>query len=202
MVTKNKVVSLSYELRTEPNGEILEVATSTEPLEFIFGQGQTLEYFELNLLEKKKGEPFDFKLAAANAYGERNEELVIDLPRETFKETDAEDLRVGNVFPMQDSIGRRMQGTIVEFNDVEVRIDLNHPLAGKDLYFKGQVVGVRDATEQELEALASHKCGCGCGMDGCDCEAGECCPPNAHGHGCCEEGECCPPTAHGHGCCC
>ena len=51
MITKNKFVTVSYELRTEKDGELLETAGTDRPLEFICGQGQTLEYFELNLLE-------------------------------------------------------------------------------------------------------------------------------------------------------
>ena len=69
MITKNKFVTVSYELRTEKDGELLETAGTDRPLEFICGQGQTLEYFELNLLEKEKGDRFDFKIPAANAYG-------------------------------------------------------------------------------------------------------------------------------------
>ena len=53
MITKNKFVSVSYELRTEKDGEVLEMAGTDKPLEFICGQGQTLDYFEMNLLEKK-----------------------------------------------------------------------------------------------------------------------------------------------------
>lgn len=62
MITKNKFVSVSYELRTEPNGEILEMADADTPLEFICGQGQTLEYFEMNLLDLNTGNSFDFKI--------------------------------------------------------------------------------------------------------------------------------------------
>ena len=47
MITKNKMVSVSYELRTEQNGELLEAAGADRPLDFICGQGQTLEYFEM-----------------------------------------------------------------------------------------------------------------------------------------------------------
>ncbi|MFR3853880.1 MAG: FKBP-type peptidyl-prolyl cis-trans isomerase, partial [Odoribacter splanchnicus] len=81
MITKNKVVSVSYELKTEPDGGILETADAGHPLEFICGQGQTLEYFEMNLLNKKVGDKFDFKIPAARAYGEVNEDMVVDLPK-------------------------------------------------------------------------------------------------------------------------
>lgn len=169
MITKNKVVSVSYELRTEPAGEILETAGADQPLEFICGQGQTLEYFEMNLLDKKAGDQFDFKIPAVHAYGELNEDMVVDLPKDIFKEVEPRDMQVGNVLPMMDSIGRRLQGKIISIGEEEVRVDFNHPLAGKDLYFKGEVLGVRDATDEELEALHAHKCG---GCSGCGSEGG------------------------------
>ena len=173
MITKNKVVTLSYELKTEPDGAVLETADASRPMEFICGQGQTLEYFEMNLLNLKVGDKFDFKIPATNAYGDVNEDMVVDLPKEIFKDVEAEDMVVGNTLPMMDSMGRHLEGEIVEIKDEEVRIDFNHQLAGKDLYFKGEVLGVRDATDAELEALHSHSCGCGsCGSDHDGCGDG------------------------------
>lgn len=184
MITKNKFVSVSYELRTEKDGELLETAGADQPLEFICGQGQTLEYFELNLLEKDKGDRFDFKIPTANAYGEVNEDMIVDLPKEIFQEVDAADMVVGHVLPMMDSIGRRLQGKIEHIGEEEVKVNFNHPLAGKDLYFKGEILDVRDATDEELEALHSHKCGgcSGCGSDG-GCGSG--CDSHEEGCGCC-----------------
>lgn len=172
MITKNKFVTVSYELRTEKEGELLEVAGTDRPLEFICGQGQTLEYFEMNLLDKKEGDHFDFKIPVANAYGEVNEDMVVDLPKDIFKDVEAEDMVIGNVLPMMDSIGRRLQGKIESMTDEEVRVNFNHALAGKDLFFKGEVLGVRDSTDEELEALNSHKCGGGCSGCGSDGDSG------------------------------
>lgn len=184
MITKNKMVSVTYELRTEVNGEVLEVADEKHPLEFICGQKQTLEYFEMNLLEKKAGDCFDFHIPAAHAYGEVNEDMIVDLPKDIFKEVEAEEMVVGNVLPMMDSIGRRLQGKILSIGEDEVRIDFNHPLAGKDLYFKGEVLTVRDATEEEIEALHSHKCG-GCSGCGSDEGCGGGCGSHGDSCGCC-----------------
>ncbi len=183
MVTKNKVVTVSYELRTEPDGDILETADAKNPLEFICGQRQTLEYFEMNLLEKKVGDKFDFKIPAVNAYGEFNGDMVVDLPKDIFKEVEPADMVVGNTLPMMDSMGRHLQGRIVAMGEEEVKIDFNHQLAGKDLYFKGEILAVREATNEELEALHSHKCGgcsgCGsdrkCGSSEESCGCGGCC---------------------------
>lgn len=184
MITKNKFVTVSYELRTEQNGELLESAGTDRPLEFICGQGQTLEFFEMNLLDKKEGEKFDFKVPAANAYGEVNEDMVVDLPKDIFKEVDAEDMVIGNVLPMMDSIGRRLQGKILSIGEEEVKVDFNHPLAGKDLYFKGEILGVRDATDEEIEALHAHKCG-GCSGCGSDSSCGSGCGSHDEDCGCC-----------------
>lgn len=178
MVTKNKVVSVSYELRTEPSGDILEKAGADSPLEFICGQGQTLEYFEMNLLDKKVGDQFDFKIPSANAYGDVNEDMIVDLPKDIFKEVEAEDMVVGNILPMMDSVGRHLQGRIVSIGEEDVKIDFNHQLAGKNLFFKGEVLAVRDATDEELEALKSHKCG---GCSGCGSDDGDC---GSHEEGC------------------
>lgn len=184
MITKNKFVTVSYELRTEKEGSVLETAGADQPLEFICGQGQTLEYFEMNLLDKNKGDIFDFKIPAANAYGEVSEDMVVELPKDIFKEVDAADMVVGNVLPMMDSIGRRLQGRIEKIGEEEVKVNFNHPLAGKDLYFKGEVLGVRDATDEELEALHSHKCG-GCSGCGSDSGCGSGCDSHEEGCGCC-----------------
>lgn len=169
MITKNKHVSVTYELRTEKDSAPLETAGTDRPLEFICGQGQTLEYFEMNLLEKNEGDRFDFKIPAANAYGTFDEDLVVDLPKEVFKDVEPAQMVVGNTLPMMDSIGRRLQGKIEAIAADEVRINFNHPLAGKDLYFKGEIIAVRDATDEELEALHSHKCG---GCSGCSSDGG------------------------------
>ena len=157
MITKNKMVSVSYELRTEQNGELLEAAGADRPLDFICGQGQTLEYFEMNLLDKNEGDKFDFSIPAAHAYGLVNEDMIVDLPQEIFKDVEAEEMVVGHVLPMMDSVGRRLQGKILSIGDEEVRIDFNHPLAGKDLFFKGEILGVRDATDEELEATIQYQ---------------------------------------------
>lgn len=181
MITKNKFVSVSYELRTEPNGEILEMADADTPLEFICGQGQTLEYFEMNLLDLNTGNSFDFKIPVANAYGEVNQDMIVDLPKNIFAEVSPEELTVGNSLPMMDSLGRHLEGVIVGVDDENVKMDFNHPLAGKDLYFKGKVLAVRDATDEELEKLHSSKCG---GCHGCGSEEG-CDSGHSCSDGCC-----------------
>lgn len=186
MITKNKFVTVSYELRTVADGEPVEIADENTPLEFICGQGQTLEYFEMNLLNLNTGNSFDFKIPSASGYGEVNEDMIVELPKDIFAEVEADELQPGNVLPMQDSMGRHLNGCIVEVSEETVKMDFNHPMAGKDLYFKGKVLSVRDATDEELESLNSHKCG-GC-HGGCGSEGG--CGDSGCGDGGCSDGCC------------
>jgi FKBP-type peptidyl-prolyl cis-trans isomerase SlyD len=78
-------------------------------------------------------------------------------------------LKVGNVLPMMSNNNDVMSGTVKLVTDSNVTMDFNHPLAGKDLYFTGEVIEIRDVTENEL---AGHSCGgrCDgdCGDEGCD----------------------------------
>ena len=116
-----------------------------------------------------------------HAYGDYDEEHVIDLPKEIFLidgKFDSEHIVEGAVIPLMTSDGHRVNGSVVEVKDKVVVMDMNHPLAGCALNFVGQVVTNRPATNQELADAArmmSGGCGgCGgCGGDNdCDCESG------------------------------
>ncbi|MGC9472095.1 MAG: FKBP-type peptidyl-prolyl cis-trans isomerase [Bacteroidales bacterium] len=162
-ITKNKVVSLSYELRLQDeNGQVVENVSSKEPLTFIYGIGQLLPTFESEISNLKVDDTFQFTLRADEAYGPFREEAVVDLPMKTFEidgKVDESMLVVGNQIPMMDQEGNRLNGTVAEVKSGSVKMDFNHPLAGQDLYFKGEVVDVRDATEEELDHGHVHSGG-------------------------------------------
>jgi FKBP-type peptidyl-prolyl cis-trans isomerase SlyD len=178
-VEKNKMVSLIYELReSDSKGRVLETLDEKRPLTFIYGTGRLLPFFETNIHELDNGEKFNFTLKAEMAYGERREDMVIDVPISVF-ETDGklnEDIcRVGNEVPMMDSDGNPLNGIINEIGDDFVKMDFNHPMAGIDLYFAGKIVNVRDVTDYELSST-THSCsGCSCGTDSSECSSGSCC---------------------------
>eukprot|EP00764_Aduncisulcus_paluster_P010783 gnl/Carplike_NY0171/3865_a5215_360.p1 GENE.gnl/Carplike_NY0171/3865_a5215_360~~gnl/Carplike_NY0171/3865_a5215_360.p1 ORF type:complete len:178 (-),score=29.23 gnl/Carplike_NY0171/3865_a5215_360:23-556(-) len=166
-ISKDKMVSVIYELKTDPAGEIIEKAVNETPLTYLCGAGQMLEKFEANLMGLKVGDTFDFKLETAEAYGEASEQAVIELPKNIFEvngEFDAEMIKEGNVVPMQDSSGRRMNGIVLEVADATVKMDFNHPLAGDDLFFKGEVIEVREATGEEKQAAYAPQGGCDSGQ--------------------------------------
>lgn len=177
-ITANKAVSAEYELyvdgETEGELELMEKATEQQPLSFIYGVGMMLPKFEENLFGMQVGDKFDFVINTEDAYGEYDDDSVLDLDRAIFEidgKLDEEMIFEGNVVPLMDSEGNRVNAQVVTVNDTHVTVDLNHPLAGENLHFKGSVLEVREASEKELAALMGGGCsgGCGgCGDGGCD----------------------------------
>lgn len=152
-ISENKVVRLTYELRENGNTEIIEKTDAEQPFTFLYGVGGLLPEFEENLSGLKKGDSFDFAILTDNAYGPIDPNAVAEIPKEAFMvdgKLQEDMLQVGSVLPMRDNEGNFLQGTIVDLKDDAVIMDFNHPLAGKDLHFKGVIVEVREATADEL----------------------------------------------------
>ncbi|MDO9257929.1 MAG: FKBP-type peptidyl-prolyl cis-trans isomerase [Bacteroidales bacterium] len=162
-ITKNTVVSLSYILkRDDAKGEIIEETRAGDPLVFLFGNGQMLPKFEENLSTLKTGDDFEFTLASDDAYGEMDQDAIIDLDKSIFEvdgKIDTEMIAIGNVIPMRDDQGHMLQGTVVSVGDELVRMDFNHPMAGNVLHFKGNVIEVREASAEELSHGHVHGAG-------------------------------------------
>lgn len=172
-ISTNKFVALSYDLNVGEGEEreLMERATAETPLEFIFGTNSMLEAFERNLDGKAEGDSFDFVLTPEEAYGEYDDEAVVDLPRNIFEQDgklNEEVIFEGNTVPMMDTNGNRLNGSVVEVKEDVVRMDFNHPLAGETLNFTGKVLVVRESTPEEIAALFAPQGGCGCGS-GCGC---------------------------------
>jgi FKBP-type peptidyl-prolyl cis-trans isomerase SlyD len=171
-ITANKFVSLTYDLNVGEGGEreLMERATREAPLNFIFGTGSMLPAFEDELAGLKVGDKFNFTIYPPEAYGEYNSEYLMELPRNVFEvggQFDADMVKEGNIVPMMDSEGNRLNGSVMEVKDDVVSIDFNHPLAGETLHFAGEVIDIHDPTEEDLEALSAGDCGCGCAEDEC-----------------------------------
>ncbi|MFW6369943.1 MAG: FKBP-type peptidyl-prolyl cis-trans isomerase [Bacteroidota bacterium] len=186
-ISKNSMVTLSYDLHIEDEkGELVEKATEENPLQFLFGAGLMLPKFESHLQGLKEGEAFTIRLSSNDAYGEINEDAVVELPKHVFLVDgtfDEEMIAVGKMVPMMSSNGQRLNGQVLDINDETVKMDFNHPLAGEDLYFKGKVLEVREPSEEELAGILSGG-GCGCGSGG-GCEDDGCgSHDHDHNHGC------------------
>ena len=180
-IIKDKVVSITYELRKdEEKGDVVEQVTLENPLTFIYGTGGMLPKFEEYLSGLKVGDSFKFGLNSEDAYGPVVDNAIVEVPTDVFKvdgEIDENILKVGSMVPMMDNSGNRLNGLVIDIQDTVVKMDFNHPMAGKDLFFEGSITEVREATEEELSHGHIHGSG-GCGDGSCDsgggCDTGSC----------------------------
>ena len=176
MTEMNKYIAVAYRLYTKDQDgkrQLVEEATKEQPFQFVSGLGMTLDDFEAQIAGLEKDSQFDFELTPEQAYGQREEERVIKVPRQTFEidgRLDKQYIYEGAVVPLQNADGQRFNGLILEIGDTEVTLDLNHPLAGKTLVFVGEVADIREATKEEITAtlkMLTGEGGCGCGCEDC-----------------------------------
>ena len=197
----NRYIAVAYKLYTVDDGDntLVEEATDRQPFQFISGYGITLDAFEKEIAGLEKGAEFDFTLQKEDAYGDYELAHVLDLDKEVFTingHFDRERIYKNALVPLQNEDGNRFLGRVLDISDDKVKIDLNHPLAGKTLNFKGHVVEAREATNEEIQGLINR-------MSGEDC----CCGGHDGGEGCChghdhEGGHCGRHHDHeGGGCC-
>jgi len=162
MKIENKaVVGLTFELMvSKEENEIesapfsVEVRDDEDPFYFIFGNSGLPEKFEEEISTKAQGESFKFKLTAAEAYGEADDELLMPIPKTQLLQDgsfEPEMLEEGSFLPLVDQDGFPMQAKVVKDLGEEVLLDFNHPLVGFDLHFEGTVIEVREATQEELD---------------------------------------------------
>lgn len=154
-VGNKKVVSLTYELRKDnAEGELIQKLESDRPFVYLFGVGGLLPKFEESLSGLEAGDNFNFDLSSKEGYGEQNPEAIVDLDKKIFEidgKIDEELLQLGNQITMQDQDGNPLDGVVLEIGDDKVKMDFNHPLAGMDLHFSGNILEVRDATPEEID---------------------------------------------------
>ena len=164
-ITNEKVVTLSYELTvTDAEGqkELIETVEQDDPMAFIQGMSGLPEAFEDNIEGLSEGDTFEFSIPVEEGYGEFDPTAIVELPKEIFQvdgEFVEEMLEVGNYLPMTDDTGNQLNGKIISVENDMVKMDFNHPLVDKEMYFKGTIIGVRDATQTELEHGHVHGAG-------------------------------------------
>ena len=185
----NKYISVNYQLYADADGEkqMIEETPEGQPFWFITGMGITLPEFEKALFDLNKGDTFDFVISKDDAYGDYEDDRVVDLEKSIFMPDGKLDTKVvyeGAIIPLMNEDGNRFNGRITAIDDKKVTVDLNHPYAGLDLHFVGKVVESRLATEDEMKQIAKMLSGEGCG--GCSgCSDGSGC-----GDGGCSDGGC------------
>lgn len=206
-----KYITASYRLYdiTDGRKNLIEETSADRPFTFISGLGLLLEEFERQIIGLEAGSKFDFALTPEQAFGEHSSERVLDLDKQFFHvdgKFDQENVYRDAVIPLQDEDGNRFYGRVMEVTDEKVKIDLNHPLAGRTLNFCGEINENREATSEEVaqltEKLSGRGSGCKCGGHG---HQGECCGKHHHdeecGHHRHSDGECCGKH-HNDGECC
>lgn len=145
-ITHNSAVSIHYRL-TDEQGNQLDASTQ-EPLVYLHGHHNIIPGLEKALEGKTIGDELTVTVAPAEAYGEYYQEAVQDIPREYFQGVDT--IEVGMQFQSQTENGQPMLVQVIAVDDKTVRVDANHPLAGKSLTFEVKIVDIRAATEEEI----------------------------------------------------
>lgn len=154
IIEKNCVATFVFELRLQNNdGEVVEQVEKSKPMKIIVGKGALLEPFENRLLGLQKGDKFDFTLLSSETYGPYSEKAITTFDKSVFVcegQMNDSELVIGSVIPMETDNGTPFNGKIVELTQNTVTLDFNHPLAGRDLHFSGEIRDVRLATSNEI----------------------------------------------------
>lgn len=172
-------VEYAYRLTDANDGELLFEAKSSRPDMMVYGASQEVVPGLAATMEGlKAGDKFEVELPPQAAFGEYHSDDVLHLDRSIFEDEDgkiAEGVSVGAMLPMMTAEGYRVMGKVLEIGD-KVVMDFNHPFAGKSVKFKGEIVTVRPATEDELHPVSGCGGGC-CSSGGCSdgsCDSGCC----------------------------
>lgn len=178
-IAEKNYVAIDYKLTLE-SGEEIDKSPEGQPLGFITGFGQVIPGLEKALMGRTAGESAQLVIEPEEAYGPVRDDLFQEIPKSQFP-SDME-LKPGMNFEAQSPRGPMMI-TISKINDDDtVAVDLNHPMAGKQLHFDVNVVEVREPTPEELQQLqAQAGGGCACGSDDGETDQSGCGPSCACG---------------------
>jgi FKBP-type peptidyl-prolyl cis-trans isomerase SlyD len=145
-IEKDRVVRFHYTV-SEVGQEPLESSKEREPLAILIGHGNIIPGLERAMDGREAGESFGVDVPAAEAYGEKREGLSQRVPKKHFGN---QRLAPGMQVVLNTNFGPRAV-TIEKIGMSVVDVDLNHPMAGKDLHFDVEIVDVREASAEELE---------------------------------------------------
>jgi FKBP-type peptidyl-prolyl cis-trans isomerase 2/predicted Fe-Mo cluster-binding NifX family protein len=129
-IREGRMVTLDYELK-DSSGNLLDASVTAGPMRFIFGSGQMIPVIERLVAGLEPGASVTKEVQSKEAFGDRDESRVIEVPREQLPPS----ITAGAVVTVQDAQGRQFPFTVMHLDDRTARLDGNHPLAGKDLVF-------------------------------------------------------------------
>ena len=145
-VDDGQVVSMDYVLQVD--GKVVDSSEAGTPLQFIQGMGHIIPGLEHELYDMKIGENKKVVVLPKDGYGEVDPEAFMDVPRDSFP-TDVP-LEKGTELELREQSGHTMLARIDTISDENIRLNMNHPLAGKELHFDVKIAGLRPATEEEV----------------------------------------------------
>lgn len=140
IVKEGYKVCILFEAKLE-TGQVVLKTEEERPLEVTIGEGAIPKTIEKALIDMNEGESKSITLAPPEAFGPRLEDLVVDLPKEGFGNDT--DLTVGSRVTMSSPEGKQFTGCILKIKDENVKVDFNHPLAGKTLVFTVTVISIK-----------------------------------------------------------
>ena len=146
-IAKDMVVTMHYTL-TLDNGQVVDTSADREPLSFLVGHDQIIPGLEIELIGLSTGDKKTVIVAAKDAYGEHDENLVETVERDKIPSNI--ELKEGLVLRANRENGEIMEFTVKSFDDENVVFDLNHPLAGETLTFNTEIMNVRQASNEEI----------------------------------------------------
>lgn len=137
MIKNGKKVQIHYTLTVE--GEIVDSSSQEGPLEYEHGTGQIIPGLEKALEGLSEGDKKQVYVGCEDAYGPKDPQAIIDVPKDRVA---IENIEPGMGLQAVDSSGKKIQGIVMEVGPDKVKIDFNHPLAGKELQFDVEIVKI------------------------------------------------------------
>ena len=149
-LAENTVASVHYTGTLPDSGEVFDSSEGRDPLTFLVGHKQMIPGFEEEMMGAKVGERREFTLTSERAYGDRDDQAILQIPRDNFAQLEEQTpLEVGMQLVAQMPHGPS-PFTVTELSDETVTADFNHALAGQSLRFSVEVVELRAASEEEV----------------------------------------------------
>lgn len=154
-IEENKVVKIEYTVKTE-EGVLVDTSEGNEPLAYLHGHKNIIPGLENALIGKGVEDELSVTVTPEEAYGERHEQLIKEVPMQAFQGVDK--VEPGMQFNAESPQGPQLI-TVTKVDGDTVTVDGNHPLAGVTLNFDVKVVEIRDASEEELSHGHVHGAG-------------------------------------------
>jgi FKBP-type peptidyl-prolyl cis-trans isomerase SlyD len=154
-IDRNSFVSMDYLINLGEQ-ETYPPDGKPEVVSFCMGQGTMPPGLEEALLGMEENDHKVINLSAEQAYGQFDEELLMEVPRADFPPE--VDLRAGLVFETENDEGQPVFFIVKEVRPESVLIDFNHPLAGKELEVSFTIRQVREATPEDFKKYHAHNC--------------------------------------------